>query len=112
MATELNIPDVVHQGFAFRAVHDAGGLKFRLTGSADARASPEREACVRHVHTEARRLAVSEVVVDLNECSFMNSSCFKAFLGWLSAIGDLSPESQYKVRFAWDDSSYWQRRGL
>src|SRR5215212_8196294 len=110
MALELNIPDVVQPGFAFRAVLDGTGLQFRLTGSADARATPDLENFVKHVHTEARRLSVPEVVVDLNGCSFMNSSCFKAFLGWLAAIGDLSPEAQYKVRFAWDGTSYWQRR--
>ena len=112
MSLELNIPDVVQPGFAFRAALDPAGLQFRLTGSADARATSELEAFVKHMHTEARRLAVSEVVVDLSGCNFMNSSCFKAFLSWLAAIGDLSPDAQYKIRFAWDDGSYWQRRGL
>jgi len=112
MSLELNIPDVVQQGFAFRAALDPTGLSFQLSGSADARATSELEAFVRHMHDEARRLAVSEVVVDLNGCKFMNSSCFKAFLVWLTQIAELAPDDRYKLRFAWDGSSYWQRRGL
>jgi hypothetical protein len=112
MSVELNIPDVVQPGFAFRAALEPAGLALRVTGSADARATSELEAFVGRVHAEARRLAVPEVVVDLCGCSFMNSSCFKAFLGWLAAIGDLPPDARYRMRFAWDDASYWQRRGL
>jgi len=112
MALDLNITDVVQQGFAFHAALDPTGLQFRITGSADARATSDLEAFVKHMHAEARRLGVPEVVVDLHGCTFMNSSCFKAFLGWLAAIADLPPDAQYKIRFAWDDSSYWQRRGL
>ena len=112
MSIELNIPDVVQPGFAFRAALVPTGLQFHITGSADARATPELETFVKHMHGEARRLTVPEVVVDLSGCTFMNSSCFKAFLSWLSAIAELAPEAQYKLRFAWDDNSYWQRRGL
>ena len=112
MSIELNIPDVAQPGFAFRAAPGAAGLQFHITGSADARATPELETFVKQLHGEARRLAVPEVVVDLIGCTFMNSSCFKAFLSWLAAIAELPPEAQYRLRFTWDDSSYWQRRGL
>ena len=50
--------------------------------------------------------------MDLTGCRFMNSSCFKALLGWLTAIADLPPDARYKLRFAWDGETYWQRRGL
>ncbi|HWO24237.1 MAG TPA: hypothetical protein VNO30_36085 [Kofleriaceae bacterium] len=112
MTPAFDIPDVVQQGFAFRAALVPGGLLVRLTGSADARATAELHAYVRHLHGEARRLDVSEVVVDLRSCTFMNSSCFKAILSWLSAISELAPGAQYRLRFTWDASSYWQRRGL
>jgi hypothetical protein len=108
----LNLPDVVQQGFAFRAASEPAGLRFRLTGSADARATADLEGYVKHLHAEARRLQVPEVVVDLSGCSFMNSSSFKAFLSWLSAIADLPPDARYRIRFSWDGGSYWQRRGL
>src|SRR5262245_44430066 len=106
MSAELNIPDVVHPGFAFRAALDPAGLQVRLTGSADARATSDLEGFVKSVHAEVQRLALPEVVVDLSGCNFMNSSCFKALLGWLAAITELSPEAQYRVRFAWNDDSY------
>ena len=112
MSLEPNIPDVVQPGFAFRATPGAAGPELHLTGSADARATSELEEFLRRVHAEARRREASEVVVDLSGCRFMNSSCFKAFLGWLTAIADLAPDARYRLRFAWDGSSYWQRRGL
>ena len=112
MATDVNIPDVVQPGFALRAALDAAGLQFHLTGSADARATPALEVFMQHVHAEARRLAVAEVVVDLRGCSFMNSSCFKAFLGWFAAVSEQPLEAQYTIRFLWNAGSYWQRRGL
>jgi len=112
MSLDPNIPDVVQPDFALRAVHDATGLQLRCTGSVDARATPELEVFLGHVHGEARRLAVPEVVIDLNGCSFMNSSCFKAFLGWFAAVSEQPLEAQYTIRFLWNAGSYWQRRGL
>jgi hypothetical protein len=109
---DLNLPDVVQPGFALRAALDGNGLELRLTGSADSRATSELEAFLGRAHAAAQRLAVPEVVIDLRQCRFMNSSSFKAFLGWLAAIADLPPEARYRLRFAWDAGSYWQRRGL
>jgi hypothetical protein len=112
MAPDLNIPAVEQPGFALRAVLDPDGLRIRFTGSVDARAAAELEAFVRYAHAEACRLGVREVAIDLNGCSFINSSCLKAILGWLAAIGELAPEAQYKLRFVWNTGAYWQRRGL
>jgi hypothetical protein len=112
MTPDLHIPEVIRPGFAFRAALEGDGLQLRLIGSADARATSELAGFVAHAHAEARRLSVREVVVDLHGCTFMNSSCFKAFLTWLAAIAELSPDAQYRLRFAWDGASYWQRRSL
>ena len=112
MSLDLNIPGVEQSGFALRAALDPDGLRLWFTGSVDARAAADLEAFVRHAHAEARRLAVREVVIDLGDCSFINSSCLKAILGWLAAIGELPPEAQYKLRFVWNEAAYWQRRGL
>jgi anti-anti-sigma factor len=112
MAPELNIPDVANEVFAFSAVTHERQLRVRLTGAADARANSELETFVRSVHEEVGRLGVREVVVDMTGLSFMSSSCLKAFVGWLSAIQELEPGQRYRVRFAWDEKSYWQRRSL
>jgi hypothetical protein len=112
MTSALDIPDVVQQGFTFRAALVPDGLYVHLTGSADARATAELQAYVKLLHGEARRLRVLEVVVDLSDCTFMSSSCFKALLSWLSAIADLAPGARYRLRFSWDAGSYWQRRGV
>lgn len=112
MSTDLEIPEVAQPGFALRAAREPAGLRFRVTGSADSRATPQLEAFLRSVHAAAQRLSVARVVIDLSGCRFMNSSCFKAFLGWITALADLPAEARYKLRFEWDRESYWQRRGL
>ena len=112
MSPEINVPPVVHQDFAFKAGIEGGGVRIGMTGAADARATTELETFLRNTHEEARRLAVAEVCVDLTGLSFMNSSCFRAFVGWLYSVQEMPAEAQYQIRFAWDGKSYWQRRSL
>jgi hypothetical protein len=70
------------------------------------------ETMLDRVHTAALQRHAAEVVVDLRECDFINSSCLKSFVVWLNRIQDLAAEQQYKIRFLSDDSKLWQRRGL
>ncbi len=107
----LAIPDVVHDDFTFRATLDAATLEIRLTGTADARSTAELQIFLERVHAEAKRLTVSEAIVDITKLDFMNSSCFKLFISWLTANVD-EAATTYKIRFVWNQASYWQRRGL
>jgi hypothetical protein len=84
--------------------------KFR--GTADVEAQPDLKYYLAGLHTEATRLKVKKVIVDIRQLEFMNSSSFKLFVGWLAQVRDLPPESQYLITFVSNPNLHWQRRSL
>jgi hypothetical protein len=91
---------------------EGGQIALRFAGSADSRSEVAIEELLARVHEQAVHLAVREVSVDLRDCDFVNSSCFKAFVVWLERIQDLAPNEQYKLCFYSDETKAWQRRSL
>src|SRR5262249_36596181 len=99
--------------FSGNAVRDDGAIALALAGSADNPSA--REAIGKlldRVHDDAKRAVPREVAVDLRELEFMNSSCFKCFVTWISNIQTLDESRQYKVRFVANPEMHWQRRSL
>ena len=87
-------------------------IRLRLAGNADMRSMSPLHLFLTRLHTEARRLRVGEVIVDLRELEFMNSSCFKNFVTWITDVRESMVESQYKIRFLSNPELLWQRRSL
>jgi len=98
--------------FTGAASHESNTLTTWLKGNADYAALDALEMLLTRVHTEARRLAVGEVIVDLRQLEFMNSSCFKSFVSWITDIQELEASLQYKVRFLSNPNLHWQKRSL
>src|SRR5262249_59530165 len=84
----------------------------RLTGNADLGAKTAVETLLPRLHAEAVRRRAPEVVVDLTGLEFMNSSCFRSFVSWVSDVQDLPPAERYRIRLVADASMLWQRRSL
>jgi hypothetical protein len=85
-------------------------LKVTFTGTGDMSAITELNEYLKRVHGEAQRLSVPEVTCDLRKLSFMNSSCFKAFVTWIDTVkNDPRP---YRIRLLAESSLHWQRRSL
>ena len=101
-------------GADFRgAAHKEGKTcNMTLKGNADYAALDALEMLLTRSHSEATRLGVTEVVVDLRELEFMNSSCFKCFLSWVAEIQELDAETRYKVVFLSSSKLHWQKRSL
>ncbi len=87
------------------------GLVAKLSGTADLRVTDSVEAILTRVHQKAMELGIPEVRMDLRELEFMNSSCFKSFVSWISEVSDLTT-GQYRIRFLSNPSILWQRRSL
>jgi hypothetical protein len=87
------------------------GLVAKLSGTADLRVTDSVEAILTRVHQKALELGIPEVRMDLRELEFMNSSCFKSFVSWISDVSDLTT-GQYRIRFLSNPSILWQRRSL
>jgi hypothetical protein len=98
--------------FAGTAKLEGSVLTATLKGTGDYAAVDALETLLVRTHAEARRHAPGEVVVDLRDLEFMNSSCFKSFVSWITSIQELEPAAQYKVRFLSNPKMHWQKRSL
>lgn len=94
-----------------RLTQEDSALVAKLSGTADLRVTDSVEAILTRVHQKALELSILEVHMDLRELEFMNSSCFKSFVSWISEVSDLTA-GQYRIRFLSNPSILWQRRSL
>jgi hypothetical protein len=106
------IASVSEPDFFAEAGNSNGILTISLTGNADLNVKTQLDAFLVAVHEEARRLAVSDVEVDVRHLEFMNSSCLKSLVGWISRIQDEPAAKQYRVLFRSSPALFWQRRSL
>jgi hypothetical protein len=98
--------------FSASASHEGKTLVLRLAGNADMSAKESLDALLPRMHTEALGLGVAEVAVDFRDLEFMNSSCFKSFVTWISDVQELEAAKQYRIRFLSKPEMHWQRRSL
>lgn len=108
----LQVPQISTTDLRSVASHGDGSIRICLIGSAESAAKLDLDALLTGVHSEAQRLDLREVVVDMRELEFMNSSCFKAFVSWAGLAEELEQSRQYKIRIVSDRSKHWQRRSL
>ena len=100
---ELDVPRVDGMTIAF-----AGPAELKLTGTI-AMKDP-REALgrfLRKVHEAVLADGEKDVVVDVAELKFVNSSAIRLFVDWAMWLKDGS--TPYKLRFKSDRSIAWQR---
>jgi anti-anti-sigma factor len=108
----MTIRPVEDLDFWAKAGDDGPTLIITLAGNADLNVKTELDRFMTAVHEEARRMGAREVVVDLKELEFMNSSCLKSFVWWISSVHDLAADHQYRITFVSSPAMYWQRRSL
>jgi len=103
-----------HTDREFSAVPELEGeaIQLRLTGTADMHAIDPLSAILDKLHLEALRLATKQIVVDVRQLEFMNSSCLKAFVSWIAALQETTAPQQYRITFLSNPELRWQRRSL
>jgi hypothetical protein len=89
---------------------DADKATIAFEGTGDVAAIELLNDYLKRVHAEAERLTLSEVTCDFRQLSFMNSSCFKAFVVWIDTVKNAT--RCYRIRFLTDPGMHWQRRSL
>jgi len=112
MTTETVIRPIDVPEFTARVDQANGGLKMEMVGNADLNVTAMLDRLVEEIHREACRLGVREVVVDLRALEFMNSSCLKSLVWWISSVHELAAAHQYHITFVSSPLMYWQRRSL
>ena len=94
------------------ASHDGSTLVARFSGTADMRATEGIATWLLALHTAAILGETRAVVVDMRELEFMNSSCFKGFVTWITTMQEAEVDRRYRVTFVSNPSLHWQRRSL
>ncbi len=108
----LSVQPIETADFSAGASYEGGRVVVRLKGNADVRVMFRLEALVKVLEAEIERVGTKEVLVDLRELEFMNSSCFKCFVSWLGNVQEYPAERQYAFRFLSDPNKHWQQRSL
>ncbi len=91
---------------------DGKQLVVELIGNADHRTSDQMRDLCAQLHTAAMESSVTAAVIDMRKLEFMNSSCFKSLVTWVSDIQDLEPARRYKIRTLSNPAIPWQKRSL
>jgi hypothetical protein len=93
--------------------HGSGRLfNLKMAGTADLNVKIQLDQFIGSVHDEALRISAEEVVVDLRQLEFMNSSCLKTLVWWIGVVQDMAAGTAYRITFLSSPSMYWQRRSL
>jgi hypothetical protein len=108
----IDFPPVTSKIFQATATQEGTVATLKLRGTADASVLPYVDKAVTTMREQARLLDVSEVAVDMRDLEFMNSSCFKCLITWLSDLLEQPADQRYKIRFLSDPSKHWQHRSL
>ena len=111
MTAALGIGSIKLEGFSVDPELRREKLIIVFRGSGDIEAMAPLRAYLMNVHSEAQLSKRTEVVVDLHELYFMNSSCIKTFMMWIGQVGN-APGGGYQIRFLTDRNLRWQRRTL
>jgi hypothetical protein len=97
-------------GFSCTPAIEGATLRLTFVGTGDVAAVELLADYLVRVHAEAQRLSLTEVSCDFRALTFMNSSCFKAFVVWIDRVKNLA--QSYQIRFVTEPSMQWQRRSL
>jgi len=98
--------------FAANATTGERRIQVSLSGTADVTIRNQLDHFLREVHQEAQRRRAEEVTVDVRQLEFMNSSCLKCLVWWVSTVQEQPAEGKYRIVFVSSPSVYWQRRSL
>ena len=110
MSGALELEPVSLTGFACTPELSEHALRVSFDGTGDVAAIELLSGYLKRLHAEALRLEVTEVTCDFRKLSFMNSSCFKAFVVWIDTVKN-APRG-YRIRFLTEPNMHWQRRSL
>ncbi len=108
----MSIQSVHDVDFAAEASVSDGVLTAKVSGNADLNVRLALERFLAAIHEEARRQHLQNVSLDVRSLAFMNSSCLKSLVVWVTQIQDLPPAERYHITVVSSPTLYWQKRSL
>jgi hypothetical protein len=112
MMIEHSIPPLRDPGFTAEAEQSGRSMILRLTGNADMSVIRSLGEFLRAFQAAALKEKVTEVRVEMRDLYFMNSSCLRHFVTWLSATSERPSDQQYRFVFLSNPNLRWQARSL
>jgi hypothetical protein len=92
--------------------YDGHRLSAKLIGQVDGPEGRQGFATtIDRLHREARLLHVAEVVIDLRELSFLDTTSLRRLISLIADIRSLGPDGEYRVRLV-GSGRPWQERTL
>jgi hypothetical protein len=108
----LDLPTVSAPSFVMEAKQGQGPVVVEVRGTADIPARESLDRFITQLHAETVRAGKKEVVIDFMRLEFMNSSCMKSLVTWITGVQELPAPSQYRICFRSNREILWQRRSL
>ena len=108
--SSLKVDSVVTDSFGIEPALRDDTLSVKLTGTGDMAAAAPLGSYFKTLQAEVIRLSVSAVEFDVRALYFLNSSCLKAFISFISRLG--TQGLRCKIQFVTDARLGWQRRSL
>jgi hypothetical protein len=106
------IASVDQDGFRAEAVREDGdSIAVRFAGTADLTVQPAVQQFLTEVHEEVCRVGVPNVKVDMSALEFINSSCLKAFVTWITTVQSMA-NGRYKISFLYRPARGGARRSV
>lgn len=109
--TRLHVNPVQEKSFRAAALLEGEGVAVRFSGTADLNVKPLVDRFLCDVHAEVCRIDVRDVTVDMSALEFINSSCLKAFVTWITTVQAMAA-GRYHIAFMFKPARDWQRRSV
>jgi hypothetical protein len=90
---------VQENDFVAHASAGEGTISVSLTGTADLTVRSQLDHFLHEVHAEAQRCLAHSVTVDVRQLEFINSSCLKSLVWWVSTVDEQSGDGKYRIVF-------------
>lgn len=105
------VPAIVREGYSVQVDHPQE-VRLKISGNADMELLPRLSPLLLQLHEQVVDAKQRLVVVDFRDLYFMNSSCFKTIITWISWVQKLDGAAIYTVQFISNPNLHWQRRNL
>jgi anti-anti-sigma factor len=106
------IGGVKTDSFSADLEHRGKATHVRMRGNADMAVHESLKAFLDSLGAEARTQGAKEIVFELQELYFMNSSCLSLLLRFINAVLEAPPAQRYAVRFRSNPNLRWQKKSL
>jgi hypothetical protein len=106
------VVDIATPSFKAWAMWRGRHVAVKFSGVADMSTKALLDQFLSSLHEELRKMPSVDVSLDILDLEFMNSSCIKALISWISRNVNQSKERQYLITIHTDSSRLWQRRSV